>query len=504
MSGKTEKKQQLSLIALVLMIFTSVFGFTNMPRSFYLMGYSAIPWFIAAAVLFFIPYAFMIAEYGAAFKNEKGGIFSWMEISVNTEYAFIGTFMWYASYIIWMVNVANGLWIPFSTMIFGTDTTQNWGLNLGFMHLSSVQFIGILAILWMIFVTFTASRGLDKISKFTSVGGTAVALLNVVLIGGAILVLIGNHGQFAQLLTHDCLISSPHPDYQNTMGVLSFLVFALFSYGGIEVVGGLVDSTKDPEKNFPRGIIFSAIIIMVGYAIGILLCGAFTNWKSALSGSNINMANIAYLMMQNLGLQLGLAFGASKATSLAMGAWLARIVGLSMFLSLIGGFFTLIYAPLKQLIEGAPKGFWPGKMGELTNGMPRNAMNIQAAIVIVIIALIAFGGSGASAFFNKLILMTNVAMTIPYAFISMAFIYFKRNKSIKKPFEMYKSNTSATIAAIVVTITVLFANIFTIINPALNGNLSDTLWMIAGPIVFTIMAIMLFRRYKGMKDQLGK
>lgn len=72
-------KQKLSLKALILMIFTSVFGFTNITRSYYLMGYSAIPWYILSGIAFFLPFAFMIAEYGSAFKDAKGGIYSWME-----------------------------------------------------------------------------------------------------------------------------------------------------------------------------------------------------------------------------------------------------------------------------------------------------------------------------------------------------------------------------------------------------------------------------------------
>lgn len=35
--GNNEKQKKLTLITLILMIFTSVFGFANMPRSFYLM-----------------------------------------------------------------------------------------------------------------------------------------------------------------------------------------------------------------------------------------------------------------------------------------------------------------------------------------------------------------------------------------------------------------------------------------------------------------------------------
>ncbi|SHE48683.1 glutamate/gamma-aminobutyrate family transporter YjeM [Clostridium fallax] len=498
MSNDSNKNKKLTLVSLILMIFTSVFGFTNMPRSFYLMGYGAIPWFILSALFFFIPYAFMMAEYGAAFKTEKGGIYSWMAKSVGPKYAFIGTFMWYASYIVWMVNVSNGIWIPLSNAIFGSDETKSWALNLGPIHLGSVQIIGILAILWIIFVSYISSHGLEKIKKITSVGGTAVAALNVVLLIGAVIVLIGNKGQLAQPIdSMRAFIDSPHPDYQSTIGMFAFLVFAIFSFGGIEVVGGLVDETENAEVTFPKGVAISAIVISVGYAIGIFLCGIFTNWSGVLSSSDVHMANVAYVMMQNLGVQVGLAFGATEATSLIIGAWVARFVGLSMFLALTGAFFTLTYAPLKQLIEGTPRELWPGKIGKIDNGMPKFAMKVQAVIVIVMIAVISFGGDGASEFFNKLVLMTNVAMTIPYLFLSIAFISFKKNDNIEKPFEVYKSKSGAIIATVVVSITVLFANVFTIIKPALmDNNWSETIWMIAGPIIFTAIALLLYSRYE--------
>lgn len=123
-----EKTKKLTMGALILMIFTSVYGFNNMPRSFYLMGYGAIPFFLLSAVLFFVPFAFMVAEYGSAFKDEKGGIFSWMQICVGTKYAFVATFMWYTSYVIWLVNISSGIMVPLSNAIFGKDTTADWTL----------------------------------------------------------------------------------------------------------------------------------------------------------------------------------------------------------------------------------------------------------------------------------------------------------------------------------------------------------------------------------------
>ena len=500
-----EQKKKITLIPLILMIFTSVFGFANMPRSFYLMGYGAILWFIFSTIVFFIPYAFMMAEYGAAFKNEKGGIYSWMNKSIGPKFAFAGTFMLYASNLIWMVNSATGIWIPFSNTFFGTDTTANWKVNISLgitnLSLTSVQVIGILAIAWMILVSFVASRGLEKITKITSIGGVAVALLNVVLLFGAIFVLICNHGKLAQPLSSvNTFVNSPNPSYQSGIAMLSFLVFAIFGYGGIEMTGGLVDETENAEVTFPKGVTIAAVIISVGYAIGIFACGIFINWGSVLSDKSINMANVCYVIMQNLGVQIGLSMGLTHTATMALGAWMARITGLSMFLALSGAFFTVVYSPLKQLIEGTPKEIWPSKLTEIKDNMPKYAIKVQAIIVVFIIALISFGGDGASDFFNKLVLMTNVAVTFPYLFLSIAFIYFKKKDDIEKPFLFFKSKKSGIIAGIVSTIAIGFANLFTIIEPTITSkDYSSTMWMAGGPIVFIIVALLMYRRYEKNK-----
>ncbi|MGL4800482.1 MAG: glutamate/gamma-aminobutyrate family transporter YjeM [Cellulosilyticaceae bacterium] len=492
MSNNGTKK--LTLASLVLMIFTSVYGFANMPRAFFFMGYSAIPWYIFGALAFFLPYAFMMAEYGAAFKQEKGGIYSWMEKSVGPRFAFVGTFMWYASYLVWQVNVSSTLWIPFSNAIFGYDRTG----ELAFAGLNSTQCLGVLAVIWVILVTFVSTKGIDKIQKVTSVGGIAVMALNVLLLVGGILVLALNKGHFAEPVADivRAFTTSPNPDYASTLSMLSFLTFAIFAFGGIEAVGGLVDQTENAEKTFPKGVTLAALVISIGYAVGIFMIGTFINWAGFLSDPGVNTANVTYVIMQNLGFILGQSFGLTEAVSLTIGLWIARFVGLSMFLALSGAFFTLVYAPLKQLIEGTPKKLWPKKFTELKNGMPVYAMRVQAIIVIVFIILVSFGGDNATAFFNKLVIMTTVAMTIPYMFLSIAFPFFKRNTSIQKPFAIYKSNTFAVVASIIVTLTVGFANIFTIIEPGIaKGNWVDTWLSGGGPLFFAIVALLLYWNY---------
>ncbi len=492
------KEKKLGLMSLILMIFTSVYGFNNIPRSYYLMGYAAIPWFVIAGILFFVPFAFMIAEFGSAFRHETGGMYSWMCKSVGPKYAFVGTFMWYTSYVLWMVNVSSGIWVPISNVIFGEDNTSTWSL-FGSVFLSGSRLLGLMAVLFFIVITYFDTKGIDKISKVTSVGGSAVLVINIMVVVGSIVMIIARHGQLEQpFLGMESLKVPLNAAYQGSpIMILSFIVYALFAYGGIEAVGGLVDKTENPKKNFPKGIVSAALVIVVGYALLIMLVGSFTNYSEILGSDKITLGNVSYVIMSNFASAFGRAFGASEAAQVALAHGFARVYALIMLLALLGAMFTLVYSPLKQLIDGTPKELWPGKMGEIAeDGMPKNAMWIQCAIVCVMVLLVSFGGDTMQQFFVILTAMVNVGMTIPYMFISFAFPKFKKMDGIDRSFVVYKSQKSANFWGYVVTLTLLFANVFAIIQPALDGDLKTTLWSLSGPVIFGAAAWIIYTRYE--------
>ena len=472
------------------MIFTSVFGFSNSPSAFYLMGYSAITWYIISALLFFIPFALMMAEMGSAYRKEEGGIYSWMNNSVGPRYAFIGTFMWFTAYVVWMVSTAAKIWVPFSNFLFGSDMTQHWA----FGSLASTQVVGLLAVIWMVVVTIVSSKGINKIARITAIGGVAVMCLNLVLLLVSVSILLLNGGHFAEPINFS---TSPNPNYQSGLAVLSFVVFAIFAYGGIEAVGGLVDKTENPEKNFAKGIIFAAMVISVGYSLAIFLWGVGANWQQVLSNHSVNLGNITYVLMTSLGTTLGHALHLSTEGAATIGVWFARVTGLSMFLAYTGAFFTLCYSPLKAIIQGTPKALWPEPMTRLnTNGMPSIAMWLQCLLVSLFILLVSFGGDTASAFYNKLTLMANVSMTLPYLFLALAFPFFKAKQDLERPFVVFKNRGVTLLATIVVLLVVTFANIFTIIQPVMDsGDWDSALWMVGGPIFFSLLAMSIYERY---------
>ena len=163
------------------MIITTVYGFGNVSVSYEQMTYAGIIWFIFAGVCFFFPAG-----------------------SIVQKQAFIGTFVWLANWVLWLVASASRLWISISALIFGKDTTQEWNI----LGLHGTQLIGVLAILFMI-------------------------VMNAVFILASLMVLIMNHGQLAQPITGwQSFIISPNKSFQTPITIISFVVYAVFAYGG--------------------------------------------------------------------------------------------------------------------------------------------------------------------------------------------------------------------------------------------------------------------------------
>ena len=489
--------------ALVLMIFSTIFGFANTPVAFMQMGYGAILWYILGALLYFLPSSLMYAEYGSALKESKGGIYSWLDASISEKWSFIATFIWLSAWVIWQVMVSQKICITISTIIFGHDTTNTWhlfGLN-STLTVALISIIGVIAITWLV------NHGIDTIAKISSIGGLAVMLLNVTLILSSVFILFKNHFQLAQPIQHvSQFATSVNPDFQSPIAMISFMIYAIFAYGGLESMGGVTDSLDKPEKTFPRAIIISTVVIGIGYALNIFLWGISTNWNHVINHPDVNLGNITYVLMQNLGLELGKAFHLSTHAALTMGMVFSRLSAIGMLCAYLGSFFVLIYSPLKSFIMGSPKELWPEKVTKLNKkGMPSFALWVQTAIVCVIIGGVAIASTlihqDSKFLFNLLTSMSNVASTLPYLFLVAAFPFFKKRQDLDRPFEAFHSRKTMLVIVTITLITLAIANGFTIIQPFIEKDWVGAAATVAGPLVFGIFAWALYTtRSKRIKN----
>ena len=489
--------------ALVLMIFSTIFGFANTPVAFMQMGYGAILWYILGALLYFLPSSLMYAEYGSALKESKGGIYSWLDASISEKWSFIATFIWLSAWVIWQVMVSQKICITISTIIFGHDTTNTWhlfGLN-STLTVALISIIGVIAITWLV------NHGIDTIAKISSIGGLAVMLLNVTLILSSVFILFKNHFQLAQPIQHvSQFATSVNPQFHSPIAMISFMIYAIFAYGGLESMGGVTDSLDKPEKTFPRAIMISTVVIGIGYALNIFLWGITTNWNHVINHPDVNLGNITYVLMQNLGLELGKAFHLSTHAALTMGTVFSRLSAIGMLCAYLGSFFVLIYSPLKSFIMGSPKELWPEKVTKLNKkGMPSFALWVQTAIVCVIIGGVAIASTlihqDSKFLFNLLTSMSNVASTLPYLFLVAAFPFFKKRQDLDRPFEAFHSRKTMLVIVTITLITLAIANGFTIIQPFIEKDWVGAAATVAGPLVFGIFAWALYTtRSKRIKN----
>lgn len=346
---------------------------------------------------------------------------------------------------------------------------------------------------------------MDKISKVSSFGGIMTIALNAIffILSLAVLFMSGFHTA-EPIHGLDTFIHSANPAFASPLGMVSFIVYAIFAYGGMESVGGVTDSMKNPKKDFPRGVLISAAVITLLYSLTILCWSMSANWNAVVSKGNVNLGNITYVMMSNLGYEFGTHIGLGSAAAITLGEWLARFTGFDMFILYMGAFFVLIYSPLKSFVLGTPKDFWPAKVTKLNkHGMPAYAMWVQAIVVIVLILIVDMGGKNAKALYNVLTLMANVSTTVPYLFLVGAYPFFNLNKDIEKPYLFYKNKTAMWTVSIIVFLVLAFAIIFTLIQPIVEGAYTDALWTIIGPVVFGLVGFILYYRYEH-KNKIAK
>lgn len=112
-------------------------------------------------------------------------------------------------------------------------------------------------------------------------------------------------------------------------------------------------------------------------------------------------------------------------TSLLIGKFFTRAIALSGLMGMTGALFVLLYSPIKSFIMGSDPRLWPKAATKLNkHGIPANAMWAQTVFVCLLIAVVSFGGSAATSFYQILTDMGNVAATAPYIFLIGAFPFF--------------------------------------------------------------------------------
>lgn len=392
------KDKKILWYTLALMAFTTVWGFGNVINGFAMYdGLKAVISWILIFAIYFVPYALMVGELGSAFKDAGGGVSSWIHGTIGPRLAY------YAGWTYWVVHMPYISQKPQGCMI-----AISWALfrdkRISSMNVTLLQ---IICLVIFLFALFLASKGLTVLKRLSSIAGGAMFVMSILFI---VMMLAAPAITGAKTLAIDWSWKTFMPTFNSKFFLnLSILVFAV---GGCEKISPYVNKTKNPAKDFPRGMIVLAIMVAITAVLGTIALGMM------FDSNNIPddlLTNGAYCAFQTLG-------GYYHVGDL--------FVILYALCNLICQFAVLILsidAPLRILLESTDDNFIPAVMFKKNKyGAYINGHKLIAIIVSILIIIPAFGIGNVNNLVLWLIKLNSVCMPLRYLWVFVAYIALKK------------------------------------------------------------------------------
>ena len=414
--AEQEKTKKLSLWTVVLLTVVPTFGFGNITNNVVALGPASVPsWFIVA-VLFFLPLSLFIAELASVKDAGSAGIYTWIKMGLGEKWACVGTWSYFVSTLFYLQMVFARVPVMVSWTVFGENRFTD----------ESAHLLPYMSIFLAIFLTFVASRGVEKFSKISDVGGKLTLAITVIFIVFAFVGLATGTPSQTQF-TQEALVPSFDTAYFATFSWL------LLAVAGAEVGGTYVKNMEEPKKNFPKAIFIATFLIGFAYVIGSVAVLLVASPETIQEAGVKDAAYVVYeILADNFGLN---------------GKIIIRIYALILTITSVAAYIVWMESPLRALFSEVPEGAFPKVLTKQEeDGTLKNALWIQCAVVVVLIVVPLFGMSGLDAFFNMLTDLSALSSVPAYAMLAMAFFAF-RYQNKESEFTAFKSRTFALVVA---------------------------------------------------------
>jgi amino acid transporter len=209
-------------------------------------GVTWFTWWAVLVVLFFLPYGLVTAELGAAWPSE-GGLYVWVREGLGPRPA---------SMTAWLYWINNVYWMPSVYLVFGATFDA---IFLGTGRLATQTAIA-LVLTWVTVgigvVRLEVSKwipNLGAVVKATIFLGLGALGLGTVLLGRP----AANEMSWSQLV----------PRWDGSIAYLPVLVFNVM---GFELMSSAGDEMRHPQRDVPRAVILSGLLVTVLYVSGTL------------------------------------------------------------------------------------------------------------------------------------------------------------------------------------------------------------------------------------------
>jgi len=394
MSSIKSNSKQISIGSVVFMALAALLGVRWFSTAG-IYGAGSILLWIIAAVIFFIPMAFICAELSSIYPEGKGGMIDWIRLSIGEKPAYYASWLYYVSFYFYFPSVLTFSAIAIAYAFF-PDLSNNKFYVISF----------VLIAYWVI--TLIVLKGYKTASKFSSYGGLLGVTIPIIVI--VVLALISVFILKKPIASNYSLGSFiPHLDRANLM----FIPTLALAMAGVEILSPFACRMKNPSKSFPKAVILSAICVTAGYIIG---TAALT---FVLPSSQIGAASGILSDITKVTSEMGFAIG-------------GQVVCVMIAYASLAACCIIIYGITTFLIDGNGKDYLPDFIKKKNkDDMPGNLILIQA-VIITIIVILTSTFSSVENIYTILIMVEVILMFIPYLILIAGYIKTKKSVVSKK------------------------------------------------------------------------
>ena len=313
-------------------------------------GFSSLFFFIVAAILFFIPVSMVSAELATGWPK-TGGVFAWVKEAFGHRTGFL------AVWLLWAENV-----IYYPALLSFIAGTIAYILNPALAGNTYYTLAIIIGVFWATtLANLLGMRASGWISTFGVIAGTIIPG-GLIITLGILWFFSGNPIEIS--MTFESLI--PNMSSPTQLVLFSGVLVAL---GGLEMSAVHARDVQNPQKNYPKAILLSAILVLGLYVLGVLA--------------------IAVVIPQK---QISLVAGSLQAFSFFVNAyglnWLTPLIATLLTFGAFGTLSTWIAGPSKGLLGAAQSGDLPPFFRKLNrHGMPV-ALLITQAVIVTLFSLV--------------------------------------------------------------------------------------------------------------------
>ena len=379
----------LGVFALAMINVAAVLSLRNFPAMAE-YGWSSIGWYVIGTITFLLPLTMAAAELATGWPK-GGGIYAWVKEAFGDTSGFIAIFCDWSNSLVWYPTV---LAFIASTFAFVIDPTlSNNGVYV---------FVVMMIVFWG--TTLIALLGEKASSRFQSFG----VIAGTIIPGTIMIVLVVWYllsGKPIQLPPFTIAAMVPAMN----INTLPFISTVVLMFAGMEMAGFHALEVRNPQTDYPKGMLFSALIIFVLTVLGTLAIAVVVPLKS------LNLAAGLMQAFQDF-------FAAFHLTwMLAPTAVLVTLGGIALLASWLIG-------PALGLGVVAREGNMPRMFSRHNkNGAPTSVLIIQAVGGTILSCLFVFLPSVSSAYW-VLSALTILLLCIEYMYVFAAVIKLRQSQ----------------------------------------------------------------------------